>query len=56
MLDGTAFQLPDQIVNAVAGSYFSAVIHWQDDVRKSVIVDIRKTENSLEVVGVERTW
>jgi hypothetical protein len=56
LLDGVDFQLPAQIINAAAGSYFSVVIHLSDDIRKTVAVDLRKTQTGIEVVGIERTW
>jgi len=56
LLDGAAFELPKQILDAAPGAYFSAIIHRSDDVQKSVAVDLRKTATGVEVVGIERTW
>jgi len=54
--NGVDFQLPAQITNAAAGSYFSVVIRLAGEARKTVAVDLRKIQTGIEVVGIERTW
>jgi hypothetical protein len=54
--DSVDFQRPTEITNASAVSYFSVVIRLPGETRKTVAVDLRKTETGIEVVGIERTW
>jgi len=49
-------QLPNEILNAAAGSYYSVVIRLAGEARNTVAVDLRKTQTGIEVVGIERTW
>jgi hypothetical protein len=49
------FQLPNEVINTAAGSYFSVAIQTAIDAQK-VVVDLRKTQRGIEVVGIERTW
>jgi hypothetical protein len=52
---GVDLQLPNEIMNATAGSYFSVAIQTAVGAHKAV-VDLRKTQTGIEVVGIERTW
>ena len=49
-------QLPDELRHAPQGSYFAARIHARGDDRKTVTVYLRKKDDTVEVVGIERTW
>jgi len=52
----SSFQLPDELRRATQGSYFAARIHARGDDRKTVTVYLRKKDDTVEVVGIERTW
>jgi hypothetical protein len=52
---GTSLLLPPQIQQATPGEYFAVEITGADS-RKSVSVFLRKRENGVEVVGIDRTW
>jgi hypothetical protein len=53
--DGSA-RLPDEMIQAPAGSYFSASIHSPGDPMKPVIVYLRKGTNGYKTVGIDRMW
>jgi hypothetical protein len=46
--------LPDPVLHAAPGSYFSAVIESANDKRHPVTVTLRKTDTGYRVVGVSR--
>jgi hypothetical protein len=48
--------LPSESFQAVAGSYFSAVINASGDTLKPVTVYLRKDGNNYKVIGVDRSW
>jgi hypothetical protein len=52
---GTSLLLPPQIQQATPGEYFAVEMAGADS-RKSVSVFLRKRENGVEVVGIDRTW
>jgi hypothetical protein len=55
-LDGeTNFTIPKELKKAALGEYFAADIHG-DDPDKTVTVYIRKENDGIRVVGIDRTW
>jgi hypothetical protein len=53
---GDTGRLPDESIQAPAGTYYSALIFLPNGPQKCVTVTVRKTANGYEVVGVERAW
>jgi hypothetical protein len=51
-----SMQLPVELIQAPANSYFSAVIDTPDQPLKPVSVYIRKHETGYKIVGIDRRW
>ena len=54
--DSGSAHLPQAVLQAVSGSYFSAVIVAYNDPLKTVTVYLRKQASGYKVVGIDRTW
>jgi len=51
----SGFTLPAAVAHGENGAYFAALIHAEDKA-KTVTVYLRKKQDKLEVVGIDRTW
>ena len=54
-VSASTFEIPPATSTAAEGSYYAARI-WADDPLMAVTVYLRKKEDGLELVGVERHW
>ena len=56
ILVGTSTQLPVDLADAPAGSYFAALIKPAKISPQTVTVYLRKEQDAFKVVGIDRTW